>query len=339
MGIARTVTVLTSQSPTPLRRLSRPLFLLCLLGVIALTGCATTPATPTEALAPIKGAVTLPYVRAEGDQFMVDVEVNGEGPFPFIIDTGATATAIYEDLAALLGISDGPGRETLVRGLIQSQTVNMYELDTLSVGDAINAASPNVIVLPKPERSAQAKGIIGMDHLINTALVFDLSTQTVTFVPGKAFTPDSFRGWKEAPIDALPGASALYGLHFGEIGFDEGPAPALIDTGSEITVLNWQAAEQMRSVQAMLAATARKTVVEGVAGQSRPRMALGVEGLKMGQRRWPIHSVLVLTLEPLSVIGAEDGPFIIVGTDLLAQTSFAIDFHRDMIYFRPPEIP
>ena len=36
------------------------------------------------------------------------VRINGQGPFPFVVDTGANRTVISAELAARLGLSKGP---------------------------------------------------------------------------------------------------------------------------------------------------------------------------------------------------------------------------------------
>jgi predicted aspartyl protease len=99
------------------------------LCALLLTGCELLPAAvvPSPAVAPEPGSVPLRVMRAGGSVIvMVAVTLQGQGPYDFVLDTGASRSVVDQQLADDLGLQQvaavpqvtgvtGPAQATVVR--------------------------------------------------------------------------------------------------------------------------------------------------------------------------------------------------------------------------------
>lgn len=97
---------------------------------------------------------------------VVPVLVNDEGPFDFILDTGAGTMVVGEELAAKLTLPRGTSQEG--HGATAPIEVVMTTLESLSIGDQQGAPLEAAIMDLKPLRmriGAEIDGIIGHNFL------------------------------------------------------------------------------------------------------------------------------------------------------------------------------
>jgi hypothetical protein len=104
---------------------------------------------------------------------VVDVMVNGKGPYRFGIDTGAQGVGrISSDLATQLGLKvAGEARTPAPGGTIDTR--NIYRADTLGVG-GIGFAGVDLVAMPAlPGRPITWSGILGIDLFRKLTLTLD----------------------------------------------------------------------------------------------------------------------------------------------------------------------
>src|SRR5215471_11396367 len=65
---------------------------------------------------------------------MTSVMVNGQGPFRFVIDTGASRSTLSPHLAKALGLST-PGRNVILNGVTGAAEVATVTVDKLEIGE------------------------------------------------------------------------------------------------------------------------------------------------------------------------------------------------------------
>jgi predicted aspartyl protease len=131
-----------------------------------------------------RGAKTVPIRLASPAKplLLIDVRLNGRGPFQFAIDTGTSMTAITPQLANELGISGSPidtgttaGAQVDVRaGNIESFQLGGAKIDnmTVVVADFFEMLS-NAI-------GAKLDGIVGYNFLRNYKVAIDYPGETLT---------------------------------------------------------------------------------------------------------------------------------------------------------------
>jgi predicted aspartyl protease len=113
---------------------------------------------------------------------LIDVQLNGRGPFQFAIDTGTSTTAITPQLANELGILSSPigagttaGAHVGVRaGNIESFQLGDAKIDnmTVVVADFFEMLSAAI--------GAKLDGVVGYNFLRNYKVAIDYPGETLT---------------------------------------------------------------------------------------------------------------------------------------------------------------
>jgi len=114
---------------------------------------------------------------------VIDGRIDGQGPFHFVLDTGAGTTVITPRLASILHIGGTQTDMALGTGphVVQAQTTT---LDTVEIGDrVITGVGAAIIPLP-PDITYQGRfgtidGLIGYSFLKHFVTTIDYSTHTV----------------------------------------------------------------------------------------------------------------------------------------------------------------
>ncbi len=105
-----------------------------------------------------------------------DVKINGKGPYNFVVDTGASQTALSQKLARDLGLKIIT--TTVMHGVGGSGKVdsNIYRVDRLQIGDVAIKDLP-VGTFDDPLISQLADGIIGTSMLADFIITINYPGQ------------------------------------------------------------------------------------------------------------------------------------------------------------------
>ena len=306
-----------------------------ILAVLVAWSCATAPAPETVRQQPasIQPFLSVPFSFTPDGLYQVNVRINGEGPFPFILDTGATISVLYESTAARLNLEVSPDETTTVHGILASATRPIILLDELSVG-TLTKSSMRVTTLEDSRANPGIAGILGLDFLQDHALVFDPGRMELDFTVSEQFQAREYRSWNLIRLNPNPYTEEDHGLVFIYMTFAGYRNPAILDTGSSTSAANWAAAQsrQLRSHRDLLRERAE---LEGAIGTFRPRVKVKVYNMFAGEQTWGERFVMVLDLGTLNIIGAEGKPLIIAGADLFRDYTWAIDFSGKRLYLKP----
>jgi predicted aspartyl protease len=153
---------------------------LVLLATLALLASTPSLAQTAAGAAPESIAVgeqrdTIDTGEDQDQRLTVPVMVNGQGPFNFIIDTGADRSVVSRELADKLALPQS-GKATLhsMGGVNEIKTV---KIDRLQVGSNVirDVKAPALL-----RRNLGADGLLGLDALKNQRIVLDFTAQTMT---------------------------------------------------------------------------------------------------------------------------------------------------------------
>ena len=133
---------------------------------------------------------TILHVSVENGQLIVNVNINGQGPFPMMFDTGSVE-AVTPKTATALGLSvEGAGT---VRGSGErAVSVALTRLQTLRLGGA-ELSDIALPVIPLPQfimdrgNRAPLAGLIGFGVLNRFAVRLSYDDQTLTLIPAGDF--------------------------------------------------------------------------------------------------------------------------------------------------------
>ncbi len=267
--------------------------------------------------------------------FVAPVFIDGRGPFPFLIDTGSSISAVFEHSIGRMG--DGvqvQASERLVRGLISAEARPEAQIASLRLGDR-DLRNHRVIVLPRPVFGDEIDGIIGMDVLRDYAVRFDRGRDALTFIPSATFSAAPYRTWDRIDLVQAPYGARDFGLHFAIGTFERGESPVLFDTGTTPSVMNWEAASFNTIMRKLRRSIREQYRLEGSIETTLPTVKATLPTIRMGDHQWRTPTMLVLDLAPLEVLGGEGNPLIIAGADMLSQRTFVIDFANDVMFIDP----
>jgi len=164
------------------------------------------------------------------ERMTVPVVLSGQGPYRFLVDTGADRTALSTEVA---------NRLNLVRG----QTARLHSVAGMQ--EVATADVPSLQLTSRPIRVSNAPllsafhmgadGILGVDSLKAQRVMFDFKNQTMSVVPSAQ---------KLLPIDKDPDTIVVTAkqrngrLVLTNARVDDHNVAVILDTGSQVTIGN-----------------------------------------------------------------------------------------------------
>lgn len=265
----------------------------------------------------------------------VDVMIDGRGPYDFIIDTGATLTLAFQNLAARETFTPTGGAPRRILGISGSAVLDTWRMGDIGVGGAVLPDHIGVII---PDWTAPRKtpaGVIGLDFLRRYAVVFDVRAQTMTLYEHGKIPKDVLKGWRTVKLHANTYAAASGALYSLKGLVNRSPVTFLVDLGSPTTLINYRAAE------AMFSSVVSRDFGEGFTTGSRIKDVFDdkrsvrtaqLNRIQIGRTAWRRVGVIVYDAPIFAEIGVEKLPFGLLGADLIMGGNFALDFGEERLY-------
>jgi predicted aspartyl protease len=273
---------------------------------------AATPAVASESGV----ASTALTLTPRDDRMTVPVTVNGAGPFPFIVDSGATRTVISRRLAALLSLPDAG--TVALHSVGGESAVPSVRVAALAVGEL--PARP--IVTPVlEEENLGALGILGIDMLAERKVVIDIAGRRMSVERADRVRPPAAEG--EIVVEAR--------RRYGQLVLADADAAgqkvwAIVDTGSMATIGNGVLRERLvrrRRAQPV------ETSLTDVAGLAIAATYAPITDLRLGS--WHLTGTVIAFSDAHAFdrFGLARKPAMLLGMDLLrAFRRVTIDFGR-----------
>lgn len=286
------------------------------------TAPAPPPSESTSLLDDMVGAGgdTIESMTDYYQRMTVPVTIRGEGPFRFMIDTGAQATVVTQTLSEKLGLE--PLGNAIVVGMASSERVQLVELDGLQF------AERTFNDLHAPLLQAQhigADGIIGLDSLQDLRVLIDFREGTIAVDDAEALGGD--RGY-EIVVRAR---RKLGRLIIADARIDGVKTAVVIDTGAQGNLGNLALQERLRAKKLE---QVRATDVHGVdlVGDLDFVESLEIDGFQL--RNLPIAFA---DGPAFGALGLDEKPALILGMrDLRLFDRVAIDFESRTVLFDMP---
>ena len=257
---------------------------------------------------------------------MVAVEINGQGPFRFIVDTGANHSAVAPGVAERLALAPATGEMVEVHGVTGAAMLPAVRVDSLRVGN-LSLPSTALPVLPG-NIFGGADGILGITGLGQMRLDVDFVNDRVVIGPsaGARATGDfvTVRGslWQ--------GGLLLVRGRVGAI-----PVRVIVDTGAERTMGNLS----LRS--AILRNSAHDeeldATVHGATSDVDEGTYFNAPSISIGPMRLRHLPVTFADLHVFELWGLTKEPALVVGMDVLGTLErFIIDYKRKQFLMKVP---
>lgn len=299
-----------------------------LAGLAAALVCAvplSAQDAPAAETPPPTDAETLAWLNDATRRMTVPVEIDGRGPYQFIVDTGSERTVISRELANDLGLA--PGRAALVHSMTEVSHIPTVVIPMMEVG----ARRTTDIHAPAlPQLNLGAAGMLGSDSLQSQQVEFDFIRRQMTV--------SSARRRVQRPSDdeiVITARSRLGRLVLVDASVDGQPVHAIVDTGAEYTIAN-DALRARLQRRGRLGEVRTVELISVTGGRFNAEYTIArrlrIGGIDIEQL--PIAFAAVHIFRQLDL---EDRPAILLGMDALRLFDrVAVDFANRRVRFLVP---
>lgn len=268
----------------------------------------------------------------------VEVRVEGQGPFAFLVDTGANRTVVSDDIAARLGLQDGG--DASIHGIAGVEVARTVRVQEMTMGQ-VSSRGLRCPVLSRGRLGAD--GLLGVDVLRGRHVMFDFEgrqvrmrrsgavseragTESRTAAPGPTalsvvVAPARFRSGQLTIVNATLGGRAI---------------TCFLDTGSDSTVGNLA----LRRLVVAMTPRAVSTYVQlfSVTGQTAMGEVLPLPSLTLGGLRLDRLQAVFADLHVFDLWNMRDRPTLLIGIDILRHfDGVAVDYGRREVEFHLPQ--
>ncbi len=304
----------------------------------------TLPLTPLNAIATRPGSIGM---------IVTSVMIDGQGPFRFMLDTGATRTVLASSTVARLALKINPADRILVRGVSGVTAVPIVHVHSVVAG-ALQLHDLAAPVLSGPVFNG-LDGILGMDGLAGMKLTADFVRDQVVISasPALAAAATSAGATAHAATAARTGAATPAGtagaplvttlqgqfvsqrllLVRGRI--DGVETAAVIDTGATHSLGNAALLKLLARDHSSAPPNPRDTVIDATdtaEGGSSQRIA----SMRLGATSITNLHVIFGDYAVFKTWGLQDKPAMLLGMDVLGSVAdFSIDYGRAQLQVLP----
>ncbi|RYF90811.1 MAG: hypothetical protein EON95_16240, partial [Caulobacteraceae bacterium] len=184
-------------------------------------------ASPLAGTAPAQGGAVVAPIRLADERVLIDALINGQGPFPFAIDTGAVVSGVEEELALKLGLP-------LVRKVrLMKREFDLFKVAELTLGGAVRQPDAALFGLKGNLRGATGLIAAGMMTSLDSTLDFERQEWRV-YPAGLTERPGYERLNSWIRLDRGANGSERIGV---EVTLDGKPLKLVVDTGLPRTMV------------------------------------------------------------------------------------------------------
>jgi predicted aspartyl protease len=282
------------------------------------------------AMAIISGASTasVPLTPTGDGHVAIPVEVDDKGPFPFILDTGADSTAVYQWFADRAGLKRAAGPGESWSGQTGTIRVSFYQVRSVRA-DGWRLSAVRAGALPNRHDAGRQAGVLGNDFMDKGIAVFDFPCRRVelrargalrTIVGDDGPPVDGRRAAGSTPLNFPVTVNGIAGI-------------AVLDTGSRNTRINLKFAS-LAGIDPKSPAFHDGDALFGIGGgtvipRNGPIGTLAFSGMTLRDVRAQVMDVTALTED------FGEKPSMLLGLDVLGQFRVIYDHRANHIWFRP----
>jgi hypothetical protein len=251
----------------------------------------------------------------------VGVKVNGQGPYKFVVDSGADSSVVGQRIAAAQTLP--AGTPVILNAITASSRVNRVLVDEIEVGPS---TIRNLEVPALDERFIGGEGMLGIDALVEQRLMLDFEDRLIKVEDARKPAP---RMDGEIIVTARMRGGQLILTKVAAAGL---PLEAVVDTGSEITIGNIALRDKIMRHHPDKFVTVEVT---GVTGVKLPLQMARIGEVKLGSVTLRNVPIAFADVPPFRVFGLDKGPALLLGTDLMETfRRVSLDFRARKVRFQ-----
>ena len=252
----------------------------------------------------------------------VEVQVNGRGPYHFVVDSGADTSAVGLRVARDLQLPIGT--PVILNAVTDRNLVDRVKVGELTLGPS---TIHDLEVPALREVDLGGDGMIGIDALVKQRLMMDFESRVIKVEDARK-PPPHFTD------EIVITAKLKHGqLILTEVRAERFALEAIIDTGSEITIGNLALRDRLlKSKRSNRTWTVAAT---GVTGKTVDLQLGNIRELRVGSISLHDVPIAFADVPPFKVFGLADQPALLLGTDILeAFRRVSLDFQARKVRFQ-----
>ena len=263
--------------------------------------------------------------RDRNEHMLAPVTINGQGPFNFLLDTGANISCVSNDLMQRLDLKSNESAQ--VHTVVGVRNRPIVILDQLTVGPRNRR---NVRTPALPLKGSDIDGVLGVDWLKGQRLVLDFKGKKMEIVRSRADVDQPGR------VVVVPARRRHGQLTIVDADLSGKRISAIIDSGAQGSLCNRQLRDIVHAQDAKRGDNqpTRYVRMETLAGESFTGESIFLPFLRLGGLHLGNVAVTYADMHVFDIWGLKDTPALVIGMDLLAQfEQVALDFGRSQVRF------
>jgi Aspartyl protease len=274
---------------------------------------------------PAPGAAQIATANDAEHHLTVAVQIDGRGPFRFVVDTGADRSVLSDDVASALGLLQD--QKVIVAGIIRSLPATTVVVRELSVGP-VTCGNLRLPILPRA--LIRADGYLGLDVLDGHRVTLDfrhnviqvgdpMSSSFATMVP-----PNELR----VPVRGSSGHLRSVGCRA-----DGVSSTAFIDTGAEVTVGNPPLYDALLENDPKYF-TKETVPITGITGGTISGEVISLHMIRMHGLNFADCNIAIAPLPIFEMWGLAHEPAILIGMNWLREFDrVSVDYRNKILRF------
>ena len=276
-----------------------------------------------------KNGIRLAAREDPGQRLTVEVMINDEGPFRFIVDTGAERSVLSDDVAARLNLPAGPA--VMVTGMARRVAASTVRVRELGFGP-FRRHGLTLPVLPRA--SVVSDGYLGLDAIDGTKVTFDFANRALRVEEAGDIAETA----RPDVTHVRAKGSGGY-LRIMDCLADSVAAIAFIDTGAEVSVGNTSLMNALATRNKIFAPQAYVTLT-GVTGGEITGQVVPVGRIRLQNLAFTDGTLIIADVPDFALWKTKSRPALLIGMDYLRQfASVTLDYRARDIRFELSATP
>lgn len=294
------------------------------LGIAAAIASPSFATQDQSALDPDEPPAVVRTVTHADTRVAIPIQIDGKGPWNFVVDTGSQRTVISRDLAERLALA--PRERVTVVSMTGRVQVNTVAVPRLGFGKTV----VDDIEAPVLEgEHIGAAGLLGLDGLHAKRLLLNFRT-------GRMEISNSRRLSRDPNVIIVEARRRKGQLILLDSEVNGTKVSIILDTGTSVSVGN--IALMNKLTRRKKAPTLQQATLTSVTGETLTGQAAIIDHVRMGQVTLNNMPVMFVDAHAFAELDLSDKPALLLGIDALKIFDrVAIDFGRGKVDFLLPD--
>ena len=275
----------------------------------------------------------VPMKKYSRGHWGVEVKINDQISYPFIIDTGAQGAIFPSALVKALGKDIDSLPEMMVQGAVGQQSLKRMTVDSISIGgQSVSDIAGIVLDLPFRADDYDNPGVLPYTFLNRFTPKFDLANNRLTLLPKtkKGETPV----YSEQQFTAIPFELKSGSFISVELDINNQKVEATLDTGAGNRIdMNWLAASAM-GVDKDNNNLSEGDSIHGAGGSILNTLALPDTAISIHKTPLQNRTVNIADVPVLKMLHG-DKPAANFGLGILGPRQLIIDYENKQLLLSP----